>query len=51
MRRITLPDGKVLEFAGAVTGRQVAETIGPGLAKRAIGVKLDGTEKIGRAHV
>ena len=44
MPRITLPDGKVLEFPQAVTGKQVAETIGPGLAKKAIGVKLDGTE-------
>jgi threonyl-tRNA synthetase len=44
MPRITLPDGKVLEFAQPVTGRQVAEAIGPGLAKKAIGVKLDGTD-------
>ncbi|MCA8964640.1 MAG: threonine--tRNA ligase [Planctomycetes bacterium] len=44
MPRITLPDGKVLEFPQPVTGRQVAEAIGPGLAKKAIGVKLDDTE-------
>ena len=44
MPRITLPDGKVLEFQGPVTGAQVAESIGPGLRKRAIGVKLDGDE-------
>ena len=44
MPRITLPDGKVLEFPQPVTGRQVAEAIGPGLAKKAIGVKLDGAE-------
>jgi threonyl-tRNA synthetase len=44
MPRITLPDGKVLEFPQAVTGQKIAETIGPGLAKRAIGVKIDGTE-------
>ncbi|MBK8096071.1 MAG: threonine--tRNA ligase [Planctomycetes bacterium] len=44
MPRITLPDGKVLEFAQAVTGRQIAETIGPGLAKKAIGIKLDGKD-------
>ena len=51
MPRITLPDGKVLEFQGPVTGAQVAETIGPGLRKRAIGVKLDGDEirDLGRA--
>ncbi|MBL8724931.1 MAG: threonine--tRNA ligase [Planctomycetes bacterium] len=44
MPRITLPDGKVLEFHDPVTGAQVAAAIGPGLAKKAIGVKLDGTE-------
>jgi threonyl-tRNA synthetase len=44
MPRITLPDGKVLDFSGPVTGAQVAEAIGPGLRKRAIGVKLDGGE-------
>ncbi|MBL8753768.1 MAG: threonine--tRNA ligase [Planctomycetes bacterium] len=44
MPRITLPDGKVLEFAQAVTGLQIATTIGPGLAKKAIGIKLDGKE-------
>jgi threonyl-tRNA synthetase len=44
MPRITLPDGKVLEFPQPVTGQKVAETIGPGLAKKAIGVKLDGAE-------
>jgi threonyl-tRNA synthetase len=44
MPRITLPDGKILDFPQPVTGQKVAETIGPGLAKKAIGVKLDGTE-------
>ena len=44
MPRITLPDGKVLDFPQPVTGLQVATTIGPGLAKRAIGVKIDGKE-------
>ncbi len=44
MPRITLPDGKILEFQDPVTGRKVAESIGPGLAKKAIGVKLDDTE-------
>ncbi|MCY2955587.1 MAG: threonine--tRNA ligase [Planctomycetota bacterium] len=44
MPRITLPDGKVLEFQNPVTGHQVAAAIGPGLAKRAIGIKIDGTE-------
>lgn len=44
MPRITLPDGKVLDFGNAVTGLEVAQAIGPGLAKRAIGVKIDNTE-------
>jgi threonyl-tRNA synthetase len=44
MPRITLPDGKILDFPQPVTGQKVAETIGPGLAKKAIGVKLDGAE-------
>ena len=39
---ITLPDGKQLSFDGPVTGRQVAEKIGPRLAKDALGVKVDG---------
>ena len=40
---ITLPDGKQLPFPQPVTGRQVAEAIGPGLARKAIGIKI-GTE-------
>jgi threonyl-tRNA synthetase len=44
MPRITLPDGKQLEFPQPVSGRQVAEAIGPGLARKAIGVKVNGTE-------
>ncbi|MBA2479649.1 MAG: threonine--tRNA ligase [Planctomycetes bacterium] len=44
MPRITLPDGKLLEFPQPVSGRQVAEAIGPGLARKAIGVKIDGAE-------
>jgi threonyl-tRNA synthetase len=44
MASITLPDGKVLQFDGPVTGAQVAEAIGPGLRKRAIGVKVDDRE-------
>ncbi|HYD01429.1 MAG TPA: threonine--tRNA ligase, partial [Phycisphaerales bacterium] len=40
---ITLPDGKQLPFDGPVTGRQVAEKIGPRLAKDALAVKVDGT--------
>jgi threonyl-tRNA synthetase len=39
---VTLPDGKRLEFAGPVTGAEIAAAIGPGLAKAAIAVRIDG---------
>jgi threonyl-tRNA synthetase len=39
---ITLPDGKQRQFPGAVTGGELAASIGPGLAKAAIAVKIDG---------
>jgi threonyl-tRNA synthetase len=39
---ITLPDGKVKSFAGPVTGAEVAQSIGPGLAKAALAVKVNG---------
>jgi threonyl-tRNA synthetase len=42
---ITLPDGSVRQFARGVTGGEVAAAIGPGLAKAAIAVKLDGEPK------
>ncbi len=42
MPRITLPDGSVKEFDRPVSGREVAESIGPRLAKAALGVKIDG---------
>src|SRR6266851_2858433 len=38
----TLPDGKRLEFSGPVTGCEIAAAIGPGLAKAAIAVRVDG---------
>ena len=44
MSQFTLPDGKVLSFDKPVSGRDVALAIGPGLAKKAIAVKLDGSE-------
>jgi threonyl-tRNA synthetase len=40
---ITLPDGSVKEYPYGVTGREVAESISPNLAKRALGVKADDT--------
>ncbi|MDX1710789.1 MAG: threonine--tRNA ligase, partial [Rhodovibrionaceae bacterium] len=39
---ITLPDGGVKEFDGPVTGHEVAEAIGPRLAKDALAIKVDG---------
>ncbi|MAG31145.1 MAG: threonine--tRNA ligase, partial [Deltaproteobacteria bacterium] len=39
---ISLPDGKTLEFDQAVTVREVAEKIGPGLAKAAIAGRIRG---------
>jgi threonyl-tRNA synthetase len=43
MIKITLPNGAVKEFnSEQVTGRQVAEAIGPRLAKDAIGAVVDG---------
>jgi len=41
MPRITLADGSVKTFDHAVTGQQVAESIGPGLAKAALAVKVN----------
>ncbi|HEY3920302.1 MAG TPA: threonine--tRNA ligase [Stellaceae bacterium] len=42
---ITLPDGSVRRFARGVTGGEIAAAIGPGLAKAAVAVKLDGEPK------
>ncbi len=42
MPRFTLPNGNVLDLPAPVTGRNVAEAIGPGLARKAIGIKADG---------
>jgi threonyl-tRNA synthetase len=39
---VTLPDGKTREFPAPVTGADLAASIGPGLAKAAIALKLDG---------
>jgi threonyl-tRNA synthetase len=39
---ITLPDGSVREFPGPVSGAEIAASIGPGLAKAAIAVEVDG---------
>src|SRR5216683_1825678 len=42
---VTLPDGKRLEFAGPVTGGEIAAAIGPGLAKAAIAIRVDGKSR------
>ena len=42
MPAITLPDGSSRRFDGAVTGAQIAAAIGPGLAKAALAMKVDG---------
>jgi threonyl-tRNA synthetase len=42
MPAITLPDGSLRQFAAPVTGTTVAEAIGPGLARAALAMKLDG---------
>src|SRR5690606_37505354 len=41
MINITLPDGSVRKFDGPVTVGEVAAAIGPGLAKAALGGKVD----------
>ena len=42
MPNITLPDGSQREFPGPVTVAEVAASIGTGLAKAALGGKVDG---------
>jgi threonyl-tRNA synthetase len=42
--RVTLPDGKVLTFDRGVTGADVAAAIGPGLAKAALIILVNGKE-------
>ena len=39
---VTLPDGSARSFDAAVTGAEVAAAIGPGLARAALAMKLDG---------
>ncbi|HSZ73921.1 MAG TPA: TGS domain-containing protein, partial [Rhizomicrobium sp.] len=39
---VTLPDGKAMNFARGATGADVAAAIGPGLAKAALAVEVDG---------
>ncbi len=44
MPKITLPDGSEREFDNAVTGAEIAASIGEGLARAAVAVRVDGTE-------
>jgi len=41
MPNITLPDGSVKSFPGPVSGRDIAASIGSGLAKAALAIKVD----------
>src|SRR4051794_19174166 len=41
--KVTLPDGKELELHEGATGADAAAAIGPGLARAALAVKVDGT--------
>jgi len=45
MVNITLPDGSVRAFEKPVSGAELAASIGPGLAKAALAVKIDGQMK------
>ena len=42
MITITLPDGSKKEFEQNVTGLDIAASIGSGLAKAALGIKVNG---------
>ena len=42
MVSISLPDGSVRQYDGAVTAAQVAQDIGPGLAKAALVARVNG---------
>ncbi|MEK9968146.1 MAG: TGS domain-containing protein, partial [Ferrovibrio sp.] len=43
--RVTLPDGSVRTYAAGSTGADVAASIGAGLAKAALAIRLDGVLK------
>ncbi len=45
MVAITLPDGSVRSFDGPVTGAEIAQAIGTGLAKSALAIRIDGVMK------
>ena len=41
---ITLPDGSARQYAVGTTGMQIAQSIGAGLAKAAVAIRVDGAE-------
>jgi threonyl-tRNA synthetase len=45
MVSIVLPDGKARQYDQPVTGAEIAGDIGPGLAKAALAIKIDGAMK------
>ena len=45
MIEITLPDGSKKAFDGPVSGLDVAQSIGSGLAKASLAIKINGQEK------
>ncbi len=45
MPAITLPDGSVRHFEGAVTGADIATAIGPGLARAALAMEVNGAQQ------
>jgi threonyl-tRNA synthetase len=42
---VTLPDSAVRHYPAPVSGREIAASIGPGLAKAAVALKIDGAVK------
>ncbi|MHC4891059.1 MAG: TGS domain-containing protein, partial [Planctomycetota bacterium] len=42
MAKVALPDGSTLETADGITAKQLAEQIGPGLAKAAVAARING---------
>ena len=50
MPRITLPDGSARQFDGPVSGADVAASIGKGLARAALAIKVDGVLRRPRRH-
>jgi threonyl-tRNA synthetase len=45
MVAITLPDGSVRRYAASVSGAEIARDIGPGLARAALAIRVDGELK------